>query len=310
MKDCIIITIPQFIEEVQLSQKRRKKYFQSKDKIPSKYADKERYVFKKSGKFTYLYDIEEKDFVLKNPISAGSPSKMRISGNEIYARMHERKRMAIVKAIKDNMRPYLPKKIDLKFPIHIDIDLYTTPKFCNWDLDNLWIYNKCFQDLLVDEGLIPEDNIMYITKPGAPRYIPVVNDDDRKMEFIIYEDKDLRIVNHIMFSLDEKKDFAYLVKEEINTRPSKFYQIKRSTDGALGDLIIDQYSGSFFIQIGKRKIIYGALIKALGRVYSQCIQLNCFPYVSEEFFQKHKEILKKELCDKGIPVFIVKEGSF
>jgi hypothetical protein len=305
MSKQVEITIPRFKEEVQLSVARRKKYFRVKDKLPEKYKGSN-FEFRKHGRENHLYDTEKKEFVVMNPVAAGTPNIMRISGNEIYARMHERKRMAIVKAIKNDMRPCFPKKLGLELPIMIDIELYTTPKYCNWDLDNLWIYNKCFQDLLVDEKLIPEDNILNITKAGAPRYIPVVHERDRRMIFTLSEDHDPRIKTHVMYNLGEKKEFSYLNKGDENIIPDSFYEIKRGTIGKVGDLVIDSQSRTFFIQIGKLKITYGGLSKALGRVYSQCIQLNCRPYVSKKFFEEHESWLRKELLDKGVHVLILK----
>lgn len=301
----VTITIPQFKEEVKLSKARRKKYFKRTDKIPEKYKG-DGFEFKRHGRENHLFDKLNKEFVVKNPIAAGTPNVMRISGNEIYARMHERKRMAIVRAIKKDMKPHLPKQLGLKIPIMIDIDIYTTPKYCNWDLDNLWIYNKCFQDLLVDEGLLKEDNILHITKAGAPRYIPVERDIDRKMVFKLTEDTDERVINHLMYNL-EPKEFQAIPRETMNFIHGKFYQIKRSTIGKLGDLIIESQSKTFFIQVGKKKIVYGGLSKALGRVYSQCIQMNCYPCVEVDFYEQHKEWLRKELLDKGIPVYVIEK---
>ena len=208
-----------------------------KDKIPEKYKNPN-FIFIKHGSQIHLYDIEKKEYVVKNPIAAGTPNVIRIAGNEIYARMHERKRMAIVKAIKNDMKPHLPKEIDLEFPIMIDIELYTTPKYCNWDLDNLWIYNKCFQDVLTESKLIPEDNILYISKAGAPRFIPVINEEDRKMVFTLTEDHDPRIKNHIMYNLGKKTNFMVLPNGYQNMM-KQFFQIKRGSIGKVGDLVID-----------------------------------------------------------------------
>jgi hypothetical protein len=59
----------------------------------------------------------------------------------------------------------------------------------NWDLDNLWIYTKCIQDLLVEEGIMPDDNIQFVSKPAAPEFFPISNEEDRKLVFKIYKDE-------------------------------------------------------------------------------------------------------------------------
>lgn len=320
-ENSLTITIPLFIEEVKLSSSRRKKHFRKKDKIPDKYIDmkdtisgtlkkfkvlKNGLIWKKHGKEEHLYDIESKSFIVANPVASGTPNIMRISGNEIYARMHERKRMIIVAAIKKDFTKYLPSELGLKLPMKITIELYTTPKICNWDLDNMWIYNKCFQDLLIDRGLIPDDNVRYITLPGAPRFFPVVDEADRRMVFTLTEDNHPKIRSHIMFDLDTPKEFSYIGQGVQHVLPSKYYQIKRGLEGKVGDLYIDGQARTFYVQMGKKKIIHGGLIKGLGRVYSQCIQMNCFPYVDQKFYNSFRAILKKELLDKGVPVYITR----
>jgi hypothetical protein len=70
----------------------------------------------------------------------------------------------------------------------------------NWDLDNLWIYNKCMQDVLVDTGVLAEDNVMYVTAAAAPEFYPVDNEDDRKLVFKIYKDERDVIKNNTQYN--------------------------------------------------------------------------------------------------------------
>jgi hypothetical protein len=58
-----------------------------------------------------------------------------------------------------------------------------------WDLDNKsWIYFKAFQDLLVEQSIIPDDSVNYIT--GNEYLFQSVNSqENRSMDFYIYKDE-------------------------------------------------------------------------------------------------------------------------
>jgi len=45
------------------------------------------------------------------------------------------------------------------------------------------------QDVLVDEGVLAEDNVMYVTAAAAPEFYPVEDEEDRKLVFLIYKDE-------------------------------------------------------------------------------------------------------------------------
>lgn len=175
------ITIPEFITHVKLSNKRRAKYYTKKSKIPKKYKE----LKFKNG---FLVDVDGKK-VVSNPRSVGTPKLKKINGQEIYSGMPHHMRAKIVKTIKDFYKKHL-KNIDPvdSFPIQIEMELHAPIEVGNWDLDNLWIYNKCFQDALTDLGIIPDDNIQYITKPASPLFFPVENMEDRKLVYRIYSD--------------------------------------------------------------------------------------------------------------------------
>ena len=52
-----------------------------------------------------------------------------------------------------------------------------------WDVDNLWIWIKCFQDTLVEMGMIDDDNCKIIPNSGEIEFIPVEDFEDRKLVF-------------------------------------------------------------------------------------------------------------------------------
>ena len=57
-----------------------------------------------------------------------------------------------------------------------------TPK---WDVDNLWIWIKAFQDTIVEMGLIDDDNCATIPQTGEIEFIPVETLNERKLVFKI-----------------------------------------------------------------------------------------------------------------------------
>jgi hypothetical protein len=193
MTELLKIELPEYILRVKISEKRRTKYYTTKSKIPKKYS---KYKFDRKG---ILVDpLGNK--IISNPRAQGTPSWTKISGQAFYSGFgHSSLRAKIVKEMKIYFIKALKefKPIDInQFPIQIHWDLYQTIGAANWDLDNLWIYNKCFQDALVEAGIIPEDNITYITKSAAPEFYPVESEDDRKMVFKITKEEREEILKH------------------------------------------------------------------------------------------------------------------
>jgi hypothetical protein len=306
----MIVEIPQYIKEVKVSEKRRKKFFKKssiteENPLPLKYQNS-RYVWKKG----LLWDLAEEELVVKNSKSAGQPRFIGISGNDIMRMQHARDK--IVKAIKENFRPYiadLPKP--LPTPLLIELHLYDVPGICNWDLDNKWIYNKCFQDLLQDEGYIPNDNVRYITGSPGVLYHPVEIDDERKLVFILRRDERVIINEHNMFA-SEKKEPIDLEVTFTNRYTHKFqtaYELIETSGGKAGALWVDNQNKSFIISTGKKKVLYGAARKALGHVYSHCIQFNLSVTVHRSLFAKYQKFFEEELIDRFIQIYIYGRGD-
>ena len=66
--------------------------------------------------------------------------------------------------------------------------MYDVAGKADWDLDNKWIYLKVFQDLIVNEKLIPDDNIKYVSKAASMEFFPVETTEERKLVFTITTD--------------------------------------------------------------------------------------------------------------------------
>jgi len=189
--DKIEISIPLFIKKVMISKARRIKYYKQGGKIPKKYS---KYGFDTKGR---LVD-DQGECVVANPRTIGKPKYITINGQALYnARMSPHIRSKIVNAVKDSFTPYLSGiEPIVQLPVRISLKLHDTIRQANWDLDNQWLYNKCFQDLIVKKGLIPDDDIKYITAAGAPEFVPVDNEQDRKLVFTISPEERDEVLKH------------------------------------------------------------------------------------------------------------------
>ena len=113
-----------------------------------------------------------------------------INGQEFYAGLAKPViRVKIVNAIKDSFRPYVQPLLKLKqFPVQFFCEYHDVPGQADWDLDNKWIYLKVFQDLLVQEKIIVDDNIKYVSKAASMEFFPVETTEERKLVFHITSD--------------------------------------------------------------------------------------------------------------------------
>lgn len=198
------ITIPEYITRVLISNKRKiifynihynnpHKKLPKTRKPPQKYLKDQNYVIDRAG---YLRFRPTGDKVIANPKAAGTPKYQKINGQDFYSGFGSPfMRIKIVAGIKNQFRPFINRlPIITEFPIQMEMELHTTIDEANWDLDNLWIYTKCIQDLMVELGKIPDDNIQYVTKPASPEFFPVQTQEERKIVFKIYkDDRNLKI---------------------------------------------------------------------------------------------------------------------
>jgi hypothetical protein len=183
MKLLISITVPEYIKHIVLSKKRRAKYYTKKSKIPKKYKG---LPFNKKG---ILVD-KLGNPVIANPRVVGTPRLKKVNGQDFYKGTDSPHiRSKVVNELKSFLKTFV-QGIDpvTSYPVQIRLEMHDVIGVGNWDLDNLWIYNKCMQDVLVDQGILAEDNVMYVTAAAAPEFYPVDDEKDRKLVFKIYKD--------------------------------------------------------------------------------------------------------------------------
>lgn len=190
------VELPVYLKRVKLSNKRRAKYYTKSSKIPKKYQG---FDFDSKGRLADPMGTP----IIANSRSVGTPRYKKINGQEFYKGLATPQvRATIVRNIKTYFGTHLKYLKPLEdFPIRVSIELHDIPGAKNWDLDNLWIYNKCFQDALTEYGIIPEDNMQYITAAGAPEYYPVEHELDRKLVFNIYKETRECILKHPMYEI-------------------------------------------------------------------------------------------------------------
>ena len=105
------------------------------------------------------------------------------------------------------IQQYIPNGLDIRkmAPLKLKLEVHTVinhgdirmykgdlrwrpPKkgyIARWDVDNLWIWIKSFQDTIVEMGLIDDDNCNVIPNTGEIEFIPVETLKERKLVFII-----------------------------------------------------------------------------------------------------------------------------
>lgn len=190
------ITIPRYLTRIEVSKKRRPKYYKKGSKIPPTYL--KRYSFNRKG---YLVDSKGNK-IIKNKRSVGKPKYETLSGNRLlsgYGSHHIRAN--IVTGLKNFYRPFVQKYIKehgpiIKFPLRVEWEVHTTvEEEPNWDASNLFFYYKYFEDCLFENkknaqllSLIPDDNVKYITKSPGATIIPIERWEDRKFVFKFYHD--------------------------------------------------------------------------------------------------------------------------
>ena len=132
---------------------------------------------------------------------------VKINGQRLYTGMNHHLRALIVRRMHRYIQQWIPNGLDIRkmAPLKIKLEVHSVinhgdirmykgdlrwrppkkdykPK---WDVDNLWIWIKSFQDTIVEMGLIDDDNCDIIPNTGEIEFIPVPTIEDRKLVFII-----------------------------------------------------------------------------------------------------------------------------
>ena len=256
------IKIENFLQRIQTTKGRMPTYFKEGSKIPKKYTGPN-FIFKK-GK---LFDLTAKSFVIKNANLRNKPRFVSVSGNDIYSGLNEHLRIKIVTALKAQMVPELKKKTkelsEIKYPWSLSLVVRKPFGYANWDADNLWLYFKTFQDSLVSEGIVPDDNVRMIRDTGRIRFEPCSEKDVTSLTYTI-----------------EHSPYTYQLQEEPFT-------ISLTGEGKPGDMTV--VGKEIKINIGKTKILWPAVEKALRRVMFFCVNNFCWVNVNDEDRKLYKK---------------------
>ena len=310
------IEIPLFIERFRLAEKKRATFYRHGDEVPNKYTGKGYWWIKKSGwkeeRLCRISGLDKRtrpiyEMVIKNSASAGKPRWQMINGNDVWAKMDEHVRMKMIlemsKSFAEHVAPHTEALTRMKFPVLMEADMYTTPKACDWDMSNQWVYAKVFEDYLQYTKMLPNDNILYITKPATgARFIPITLREQRKLVFKFYEDFDLRICSHLMYNRGPK-ELVHTSDMRVTTGQMHLVITKQ---GESGSLLTDLNANVFSANVGKKQILPGKFVKMLDRIYSDCINLNQGIWIEHHEYIKYESYLNR-LLEKGIPIYAYHE---
>lgn len=318
----IVIEIPLFIERFKLSNSRRPSYFtipetnnadiinKAYSSLPKKYKNRDNYDFgyKKVWKEKRLIELATKEVVIKNPAKVGKPRYSSIAGNDIWAKMHEHTRLKMIKQMKESFAPHIEKHREefkqAQYPFIMEGEIHTVPNIWDWDVSNKWIYTKVFEDTLQRMGIIPNDNIQYITKPAALRFIPIRTTEQRKLVFTFDTDNDPRVREHLLYNLEPKPPIyptSNVLPESVR---DLYMKLNFTKQGGAGSIVIDFDSNMFLINIGKKKSVSDEKIRSLfKKIYVECINMNCGIAVTRKNYLALVDFFK-ELTEHGLPIWV------
>jgi hypothetical protein len=191
------ITVPKYMREFKLSNKKMPVYYKRKDKLPKTFQTSD-YSFYKFAtlKEEILIHTATKTRIVKNANKVGKPNMKVISGqmlynNELFGNARNLLMMQIKKMFEEIIAG--ASKIN-SYPIIIELEVHDVvySKFSNnmlWDVGNrVFPYNKAFEDSLTFCGIIDDDNVLKITGPPRPLFYPIENEEERKLVYKIYKD--------------------------------------------------------------------------------------------------------------------------
>lgn len=181
------VVIPDYPDKILTANARRSIYYingsskvKGRTNIPPSFLDPNKYYFDKLG---VLINKKTGQPQLANPQLAGKPRYWVVNFQDIWNQnLGKQQRAMRIDKLKDVLRPYIKKLTPItEFPIEVSIIIYDT--HCPVDISNRGaIYTKVVEDLLVKEGIIPDDSIQYVNCSGRTKFISVA---DKKMEIRI-----------------------------------------------------------------------------------------------------------------------------
>lgn len=171
------VIIPNYIEHVKLSNKRKPIYYKKGDSLPNRYKTK-RYAF---DVFDFLIDTLNGDTrVIKNSRTAFKPRMIKIAGQDFWSGINPFIRTTIANQMKlffyEHIREMTPIRED-EYPIAIEMDFYDNKT--DGDLDNLeYIYRKTLHDALCGNIEFVK-NEAGVFKPNHEKFPPKIVDDSK-----------------------------------------------------------------------------------------------------------------------------------
>lgn len=211
------IEIPLYPMKIVLSEERAARYYtkKHKDLLPKYMKEglaKEKFYWKSN----YLFETATNERVVKNKRVVGKPKYFPLSGNAFASGLPFQLRSKIVHELHTFYFPFVQKmKKFTSFPIAVEWQFHSVMSDPLYDLSNMWFYYKYFEDVLHMteivisgkrlelEPLIPDDNYLYVTKPGAPIFYPVKTLEQRKFVFRFYKDN-RKIIQEAYGNIDRK----------------------------------------------------------------------------------------------------------
>ena len=133
---------------------------------------------------------------------------IKINGQKIFVGMNHHLRSLIVRRMHSYLSKFIPDDLDVNeiTPLKISLELHVPRNYEHvrmnkkgiliwkkpkedfvprWDADNMWIWGKCFNDVLVKKGVISDDNVSIVRESGAVKWVEVETLEDRKLIFKI-----------------------------------------------------------------------------------------------------------------------------
>lgn len=264
----IQIRIPNFIKQVQISESRRKKYFENAhpERYPRRYQNNKRYGFI-NGK---LYDLITKEAIVSNKGVLDKPRFVAVNGNVIL-RMHKDVLWRKVMPALDNMfTDALTQQLNkhkataIAFPWKISLEFRAHYGYADWDIDNPWIYEKCFNDAL-KRYLGFDDSILKITNGGEKRFRPVRSHEEQEL----------------VISIETDKEFQW-------PETDKIISIQESGLAKAGSIEYSFEEGTATIFTGRKKVNFGrakdAIRKLMFKVLNDMVPIG----LSEDLYIKYK----------------------
>lgn len=178
------VEIPNFIDKVEISKKRRAKYY-TKERVPKTMNPEtnNKYSFNEEG---ILIITETGEKVVSNKRSAGKPRYWKISGQDIWSGINYNMRSKISREMKkyfyEKLAHLKPLVDDEDYPIGIRIDLYDSN--LEGDVDNfIYLYRKTITDALcgnVEFMKVKNVDGKVSNMPDYTKYPPIIIDDSKK----------------------------------------------------------------------------------------------------------------------------------